>query len=97
MGKDNQALAFRISGRVQGVGFRYFVQRAAVALNLGGWVRNETDGSVLAHVVGPTEDVRRLREKLKQGPRFSRVDRVEETPLDADAKEAAGQSFTITY
>lgn len=97
MHNGDQALAIRVFGRVQGVGFRFFVQRHAVALQLNGWVKNETDGSVLLHVLGPDGDVRRLRDKLMEGPRFSRVDHLEESPLAAEPAAAARHSFTIAY
>lgn len=69
--------AFRVVGRVQGVGFRFWTQRRAAELGLGGWVRNEADGSVVVHVCGAAEGVAALEESLGRGPIAARVDRVE--------------------
>jgi acylphosphatase len=70
--------AYRVVGRVQGVGFRWWTQRTACALGLGGWVRNEPDGSVVVHAVGTPGAIRRLEEALLKGPMGARVDRREE-------------------
>ena len=67
---------FRVHGRVQGVGFRAFVQREATMLNVGGWVRNRSDGTVEALVWGDAEVVETLGKRIKQGPRWGRVDRL---------------------
>ena len=66
----------RVVGRVQGVGFRYFAQRAAQRLGVHGWVRNESDGSVACDVQGDVAAVERFLEELRTGPSFSRVDEV---------------------
>jgi acylphosphatase len=85
---------FLIQGRVQGVGFRWFVQREASELELRGWVRNTEDGDVEVVAAGEAADLDELRASLKRGPRGSRVDRVIEHQLDA--KEAEGLvSFRI--
>jgi acylphosphatase len=68
---------FRVIGRVQGVGFRYWTQRRAKELGLGGWVRNEADGSVVVHAWGAAAGVAALEESLGRGPVASRVERVE--------------------
>lgn len=70
--------AFRVVGRVQGVGFRWWTRRTANELGLGGWVRNEVDGSVVVHAIGPAKDVARLVAALERGPTASRVDALEE-------------------
>ena len=79
---------FRVHGRVQGVGFRWWTQRTARALGLGGSVRNLADGSVEVHAVGPEKVVERLEQALRDGPAGSRVDRVEAIPADAAASRA---------
>ena len=81
-------LHFLIQGRVQGVGFRWFVHREASELGLRGWVRNTEEGDVEVVATGDPEDLAELRVSLHQGPRGSRVDRVIEHTLNED--EGAG-------
>ena len=68
---------FVISGRVQGVGFRYFVQSAAVRESIRGWVRNLEDGRVETVAAGEPDAMERFERAIRQGPPASRVDRVE--------------------
>lgn len=75
-------LHFLIKGRVQGVGFRWFVQREAGELALHGWVRNTEDGDVEVVAAGEDGDLDELRASLRRGPRGSRVDRIVEHFLD---------------
>ncbi len=70
----------RIEGRVQGVGYRAFVERVAAALNIDGWVRNRRDGGVEAVVSGDPADVETLIDRCRTGPTASRVDRIEVLP-----------------
>ena len=80
-------LHFLIQGRVQGVGFRWFVQREAIELNLLGWVRNTEDGDVEVVAAGEAADLDDLRTSLKRGPRGCRVDRIAEHTLsDSEAQ-----------
>lgn len=74
-------LHFLVRGRVQGVGFRWFVHREASELELRGWVRNTEDGAVEVVAAGEAERLAELRESLKRGPRGSRIDKVIEHPL----------------
>lgn len=62
-----------IEGRVQGVGFRYFVQETAANLGLTGWVRNRWDGSVEVTAEGQRQDLNKLLSALYRGPRASYV------------------------
>jgi acylphosphatase len=82
-----EAKRFVVRGRVQGVGFRWFVQREAQALGVSGWVRNNFDGAVEALAVGSSAQLTALEAKLQAGPRAARVDSVEgfatEPPNDA--------------
>jgi acylphosphatase len=87
-------LHFLIKGRVQGVGFRWFVHREASELALRGWVRNTEDGDVEVVATGDAEDLDELRASLKRGPRGSRVDRVIEHSLLESEGEGLG-SFRI--
>ena len=66
-----------VHGDVQGVGFRYFVQRKAEQLGLTGWVRNNDDGTVELVAEGEHDQLEQLKRVLLEGPRMSRVDRVE--------------------
>ena len=72
------AKTYRVRGRVQGVGFRWFVEREAQTLGIAGWVRNRSDGTVEVLAQGTREQLFSLRSKLQQGPRASRVDDLEE-------------------
>ena len=74
-----------MTGRVQGVGFRWFVDYEARQLGLAGWVRNNMDGTVEVLATGSAEQHTALRGKLQRGPRAARVDEVEESPADAVA------------
>ena len=65
-----------ISGKVQGVGFRYFVLRQAQELGITGWVSNKPNGDVEALAQGEKADLEQFIAKVKQGPSFSRVDDV---------------------
>ena len=76
------ARRFVVSGRVQGVGYRFFVYEAALRENLNGWVRNRPDRSVEAQVEGEQEAVMRFERAIRQGPPHARVDRVETDIVD---------------
>jgi acylphosphatase len=65
-----------VRGRVQGVGFRWFVRERARQLGLSGWVRNEADGSVEVFAIGPHSELAKLRRLLEQGPPAASVDAV---------------------
>jgi acylphosphatase len=71
------ARRFVLSGRVQGVGFRYFVQDAALREGVSGWVRNLPDGGVEAFVEGDIEAVDRIERALRTGPPGARVESVD--------------------
>jgi acylphosphatase len=65
-----------VTGRVQGVGFRFFVLREAIDLQLDGWVANQPDGSVRCLAEGPRERLLELVDRLRGGPPGARVDDV---------------------
>jgi acylphosphatase len=73
------ARLYRVHGRVQGVGFRYFVEHSATALGLAGWVRNSDDGSVEVYALGTTQQLSDLAGLLWQGPRWAEVRGVDES------------------
>ena len=76
------ARRFFISGDVQGVGFRFFAQRAAARHQVVGFVRNLDDGRVEALAEGPPQSVEAFKSELATGPRYSSVDHFEEITLD---------------
>jgi acylphosphatase len=83
--KATEARCFLVRGRVQGVGFRWFVEREAHILGIAGWVRNNHDGSVEVLAQGTRDQLLGLRTRLREGPRAARVDNVEESearPVD---------------
>ena len=85
---------FLIRGRVQGVGFRWFVHREAAELGLHGWVRNTDAGDVEVVASGCAEDLSDLRTQLHKGSRGSRVDAVIEHEL-AESEAASLGPFQI--
>ena len=77
--KSVEARRFLVRGRVQGVGFRWFVEREAHILGIAGWVRNNADGAVEVLAQGTADQLRSMRDRLQQGPRAARVDTVDES------------------
>ena len=77
--KPTEARRFVVRGRVQGVVFRWFVEREAHMLGIAGWVRNNADGSVEVLAMGTRDQLSGLRSRLRHGPRAARVDDVEES------------------
>ena len=75
--KPIEARRFLVRGRVQGVGFRWFVEREAHVLSIAGWVRNNHDGSVEVLAQGTRDQLSGLHSRLREGPRAARVDAVE--------------------
>jgi len=87
-----QAKRYLVRGRVQGVGFRWFVEREAAMLQIAGWVRNNPDGTVEVLAQGTRDQLAGLHSRLREGPRAARVDEVEVS----DADPTPGQtSFQI--
>jgi len=76
------ARRFFITGDVQGVGYRFFAQRAAARHQVVGYVKNLADGRVEALAEGPASSVEAFKHELATGPRFSAVENVEEINLD---------------
>jgi acylphosphatase len=77
--KAVEARRFIVRGRVQGVGFRWFVEREAHILGIAGWVRNNADGSVEVLAQGTRDQLSGLHSRLREGPRAARVEAVEAT------------------
>jgi acylphosphatase len=76
-----KARRFLISGRVQGVGYRYFAERSAHETGVTGWARNLDDGRVEVHANGTAERLEDFEARLRQGPRFSDVRSVESSDV----------------
>jgi len=85
---------YLVKGRVQGVGFRWFVHREAAELGLRGWVRNTDDGHVEVVASGEPESLAELKAAIRKGSRGSRVDAVLEQELEESEDEKLG-SFVI--
>ena len=81
---------YLVKGRVQGVGFRWFVHREAAALGLRGWVRNTESGHVEVVAVGEESELKNLQALLAKGSRGSRVDTIERRDLDPSEGEGLG-------
>jgi acylphosphatase len=83
-------LYYLIKGRVQGVGFRWFVHREAAELGLRGWVRNTESGHVEVVASGEEKSLKQLEIRLARGSRGSRVDAIERRELDSAEAEGLG-------
>ena len=79
-----EARRWFVNGRVQGVGFRYFVERAANDLGLTGYARNLDDGRVEVYAAGPPEKLSHLAGLLRAGPRWADVRDVQEQPAEVE-------------
>jgi acylphosphatase len=73
-----------VGGRVQGVGFRWYVARAAQPLPVSGWVMNLSDGRVEVVAAGPAEALANLEAAMRKGPRAALVESVEKSHLSGD-------------
>ncbi|GAB4279176.1 MAG: acylphosphatase [Candidatus Rifleibacteriota bacterium] len=90
---------FKVRGRVQGVGFRSFVQKAGRTRLLRGWVKNNADGSVTVEVIGPVEKVCLFMEDVRKGSFFSRVDDIEilHQEMLGEEQDSSVADFEIRY
>lgn len=88
-------IEFTVTGRVQGVGFRYFTCTIANELGVRGWVKNLPDGQVRVLACAEAQAMAAFRAILRQGPAFSRVDELHERPMTG----APGQwtDFRVAY
>ncbi len=93
MADQRIARKFVVKGRVQGVGFRYYVQRAANAVGIRGYVRNLDDGTVEVYAIGTPDQLFELTGHLWKGPRFADVWAVDEK----DAAVEAYSRFETRY
>ena len=95
MTEPNEARRYTVRGRVQGVGFRWFVEAEAHKLRIAGWVRNNSDGAVELLAVGTRAQLAALQAKLWQGPRAARVDDVEERSANRSEAGEGEATFRI--
>jgi acylphosphatase len=97
MSSDRVVVRVTVRGRVQGVGYRAWVEDQATLNALEGWVRNRTDGSVEAVFAGPSQDVAEMIALCRKGPPAARVDAVVDTPAGADQLRLrrAGEEFSV--
>ncbi len=95
MNDVKQARKYLVSGTVQGVGFRYFTQRAAAKIKVAGYVKNLRDGRVEVLVIGTPQQHRELRTVLERGPRFSSVTEIREEEAWPDPQYE--REFVIGY
>jgi acylphosphatase len=90
---ETQAKRFFVSGRVQGVGFRFFAERTAASLGVSGYARNLFDGRVEVYAIASAEQMDALRNALLRGPRMAAVHRVDEQ--DAEFLKEFANVFSI--
>lgn len=83
-----------VSGKVQGVGYRYFTQMKAVQFGITGWVRNRQDGTVEMLTTGTRENLDLFIEEIRRGNPFSTVDQIDINETEAEENY---KSFTIKY
>jgi acylphosphatase len=93
--ETSQAKRFLVSGMVQGVGYRFFAQRAANRIGVRGWVKNRRDGRVEVYAVGTPEQLQALRDDLERGPSMAGVSGVEEQEAEFLPEHAV--DFSIEY
>ncbi|KAF7947670.1 hypothetical protein EAE96_008750 [Botrytis aclada] len=93
--KQDKRIAFTVSGRVQGVNFRWFTQKKARALGVVGWVRNTDDGKVKGEAQGSASQIKSLRADLKEGPAHANITGYEDKELDLKEKGVAEERFEV--
>jgi acylphosphatase len=84
-------MAFKVHGRVQGVGFRYYIRDEAWSLGIAGWVHNEFDGTVSGEAAGEPALLEAFRRVLERGPSMAYITRLDWSPLDE------GQSLPLPF
>jgi acylphosphatase len=89
------ARRYMVTGRVQGVGYRNFVEHTAGKLNVDGYVRNRRDGSVEVFAMGTAEELQKLRQALERGPMMAQVSHVAEEPSAVEARYVG--NFTVEF
>ena len=93
--QEAMARRYNVSGRVQGVGYRNYVEHVAAKIGVDGFVRNRRDGRVEVYAIGKAEQLEKLRAALEKGPMMSHVSGVAEEPDSVDPHYRG--IFTIEY
>jgi acylphosphatase len=91
---DQVRIHIWVTGRVQGVGYRAFVQQTGVLFDLTGWVRNVGYDGVETVAEGPREELEKFAEAVKNGPRAGRVD---EARIEWETARGEFQNFGVKY
>ncbi len=98
MSDERTVRGYRVTGRVQGVGFRWWTRKLARDLGLVGRVRNLEDGSVEVRAAGSEDGLERLEQALRRGPPAARVDAVEVIGIiDAERQDGRGDRLTADW
>ena len=92
--KKSVSVKIKVSGRVQRGGYRYFVQHWAEDFGIGGWVRNQRDGSVFLEAEGRKDIIEKLIKELKEGPSMAQV---EDVNVKSAGFENKYRNFVVRY
>lgn len=95
MRTEKQAKRFFVSGRVQGVGYRYFAWAAAERIGVTGYAENLRDGRVEVYAIGASDQLRDFARELRRGPPLASVRELSE--VDAEVLPAFSSEFSVTY
>lgn len=95
MHAQKSAKRFFVSGRVQGVGYRYFAVSAAEKIGVTGYAKNLADGRVEIYAIGTADQLRDFARELQRGPRHAAVDLIDE--LEAEILTAFRSGFLVNY
>jgi len=95
MASEKQARRFVVSGRVQGVGYRYFAANVAEQLGLSGYVKNLPDGRVEAYAIGSVGQLGNFAQELRRGPTLASVTEVSE--VEAEILSGYRSGFSVVF
>ena len=95
MRPEKQAKRFFVSGRVQGVGYRYFAMNAAEQLNVTGYAKNLADGRVEIYAIGSSDQLRDFARELRRGPTFAAV--VDICEAEAELLPDFSSGFSVAF
>jgi acylphosphatase len=95
MRAEKRAKRFFVSGRVQGVGYRYFAVDTAEQIGVTGYAKNLADGRVEVYAIGTADQLRNFARELQRGPTLAAVAEVDE--VEAEPLSAFSSGFSVTY